>query len=212
MSALEILPAAAEPPASQLVLVPTAPGRPAAGEKDYIRGALWAAVAASAAWLGALPFASPALLPLILVTGGGLGFLGYLDHVTHRILDKHILIFGAGVLALLAATQGAFGTSALVPGLIGGAAGFAAMLLLSYLTSIGGGDIKLAPVPAAVLAVYSSAAVMTWLFFIFFFHLLWSVAVKVSGRPSAPVAGVPFMAAAFVATVAAIGLLGVAGL
>lgn len=211
MSALEALPAEAPQEAGTELVLVTAPAR-TAGEKDYLTAAVWSGVAATAAWLTALPFAAPSLLPAILVAAGGLGFLGYLDSVTLKVKDRHNLIYGTAVLLVLAGTQGAFGTPVLMPALIGAVSVFAAMYVLAHMVGIGGGDIKLAPIPAAVLAAYSSAGVIIWLFLFFALLLVHNTAAKARRRTPGPVAGVPLLAGAFLLTIAAVGLLGVAGL
>lgn len=212
MSALEVLPEAPAPRSTELVLV-AAPSRArAATEKDYIVAAVWAGVSATAAWLAALPFTVPALLPAFLVAAGGLGFLGYLDSVTFKVRDRHNLVYGLAVLLVLAATQGAFGAPVLVPALIGAASVFAAMFILAHMMGIGGGDIKLSPIPAAVLAAYSSAAVIIWLFLFFVMLLANNTVAKASKRAPGPVAGVPLLTGAFLLTIPVVGLLGVAGL
>ena len=211
MSALEVLPAATPPVAgTELVLVPALDRT--AGEKDYITAAVWAGAAATAAWLTALPFAAPALLPAFLVAAGGLGFLGYLDSVTLKVRDRHNLVYGTAVLLVLAGTQGAFGTPVMLPALIGAASVFAAMYVLAHMVGIGGGDIKLSPVPAAVLAAYSSAAVIIWLFLFFVLLLVNNNLAKARKRTPGPVAGVPLLGGAFLLTILVVGLLGVAGL
>lgn len=213
MSALQTAPALEETPAAGTVLAlvpPAAPAKKTAGTRDYIRGIYWGAGSGLAALIAGCFFARAEILPLLMVAGTVLGFLAWLDHRTHRVLDLHNAGFGIITLILLAATQGAFGMPVIIPGLIGAATAFVFLIVLSYCRlGIGGGDLKLAPMAGAVMGVFAGiAGPLVWVALTVILHSAWVLARTAAGKKTGPVAGVPFMAAAFTATIILLGAAG----
>ena len=136
-------------------------------------------------------------LPLA-VTGFGLGLLAYLDHVTHLILNTHNLIFAVAVCAALILPHQA-GYSTWGPAATGAVLVFLFLLALAMLTGFaGGGDIKLAPIPAAALAVASPLAACMWLLLTFLVCLIYQIVCKLKVSPQKYAAMAPFMAVALV--------------
>ncbi|ACL42097.1 hypothetical protein Achl_4146 (plasmid) [Pseudarthrobacter chlorophenolicus A6] len=180
--------------------------RPLTGQ-DWLVATVWGIVGALATTAVSVLFLPVHLLSLTFVLGAGLGLLGYLDHCTQLIRNRHNLVFGAAAALLLVATQVISPAGAiLVPALIGGAASFGFMLVLAVFTKFaGGGDIKLSPIPAALLAAVSPIAAMMWLLFTFTLCLVAMVTARLAGSKTKHVAMAPFMA---VAAVLAIGVYG----
>lgn len=181
--------------------------RPLTGH-DYLIASVWGIAGAIATTAVAVLFLPVHLLSLTLVLGAGLGVLGYLDHVSQLIRNKHNLFFGISAALLLGATQVISGGPVLIPAAIAAAAAFAFMLALTVFTGFaGGGDIKLSPIPAALLAAVSPIAAMLWLLLTFVLCLVGMIGARVVGSKRRHVAMAPFMAVAAVAAIGAYGLL-----
>lgn len=214
MSALQTAPAPEEAPGTTLALVPPAPAKKTASTRDYIHGIYWGAGSGLAALIAGSFYARAETLPLLMAAGAVLGFLAWLDHKTHRVLDAHNAGFGIITLILLAATQGAFGIPVIIPGLIGAATAFVFLIVLSYCRlGIGGGDLKLSPMAGAAMGVFAGiAGPLVWVALTVILHSVWMLACTAAGKKTGPVAGVPFMAAAFTATIILLGAAGAGSL
>lgn len=217
MSALPLPDIETPAPDTALVLVPDS--APVGGKDkrtptgaEYVRAVYWAGAAGSISWLAALPFAAPSALPMIMLAGTVLGFLGYLDHVTRRVLDIHNAAFAALTVLLLGGIQVAFVVPVLLHGFTGAVAAFAFMFLLAWCgVGIGGGDLKLSAIAGATAGVFSPIiGPLVWVALTFILHSVWLVGRSLSKKDPAPVAGVPFMAAAFIGTIVLLGLTGAA--
>lgn len=176
---------------------------------DWLVSAAWGIAGALATTAVSVLFLPVHLLSLVFVLGAGLGVLGYLDQCTQLIRNKHTLVFGAGAALLLIATQILSPASAvIVPALVAAAVTFVFMLALTVVAGFaGGGDIKLSPVPAALLAAVSPIAAMMWLLFTFILCLVAMIAAKLRGSTRKHVAMAPFMAVAAVLAIGAYGML-----
>ncbi|HEX9086496.1 MAG TPA: prepilin peptidase [Arthrobacter sp.] len=165
---------------------------------DWLAAAAWGIAGAVATSAVSLPFLPMHLIALTFVLGAGLGVLGYLDHCTQLIRNKHTVVFGAAAAVLLTATQILIpAAQILIPALVAAAVTFVFMLGLAVITKFaGGGDIKLSPVPAALLAAVSPLAAMMWLLFTFVLCLGAMIAARLSGNTRKHVAMAPFMAIA----------------
>lgn len=176
--------------------------------RDYLAAAGWGlagAVVISAASLALLPIQ---LAGIALVLGAGLGVLGYLDHLTQLIRNRHTLAFGAAAALMVAATQVATPHPVLLPAVIGAVVAFVFMLGLTVATGFaGGGDIKLSPVPAALLAAVSPVAATMWLLFTFVLALGAMIAARLSGSRRRRTAMAPYMALAAVLAIVGYGML-----
>lgn len=165
---------------------------------DWFFALFWGAVLGALMAVTAQSLApEPMMLPLA-VTGFGLGLLAYLDHVTHLILNTHNLLFALAVGAALIlpyrdgySTWGPAATAAVLV--------FLFLLVLALVTGFaGGGDIKLAPIPAAALAVASPLAACMWLLLTFLVCLIYQIISKLKVAPEKYAAMAPFMALALV--------------
>lgn len=159
---------APEAPRADEALVPI-PNRPLreTGPRDYLRAACWGIASALAAAAVSVLLLPVQVLPVVFLLGAGLGVLGYLDQVTHLILDRHTMAFATAAAVLLVATQVSQGGFILGGSLITAAAAFLIMAVLGMTTGLGGGDVKLAPVAAALLAAVSPLAALLWIQFTF---------------------------------------------
>lgn len=177
--------------------------------QDWLFAAAWGIAGAIAASAVSVLFLPVHLLSLTFILGAGLGTLGYLDSCTHLIRNKHNLVFGAAAALLLVATQVISPSSAiLIPALIAAAASFVFMLVLAICTQFaGGGDIKLSPIPAALLAPVSPIAALMWLLFTFTLCLVAMIAARLTGSKQKHVAMAPYMAVAAVMAIGIYGLL-----
>lgn len=177
---------------------------------DYVKAAGWgiaSGIAAAAAAITVLPVQN---LPLAFVLGAGLGVLGYLDQITHLIRNWHTAVFGTAAAVLIAATQMSHGGNVLLPALCTAAAAFVFILALALFLPgrfVGGGDIKLVPVPAALLAAISPLAALFWLQLWFIAALVGMVCGRMAGKRSKYLAMAPFMAIASVPALVTYGLL-----
>jgi hypothetical protein len=176
---------------------------------DYLVATVWGIAGALATTVVSVLFLPVHLMALTFVLGAGLGVLGYLDYCTQLIRNKHTLVFGAAAALLLTATQILSPAGAiLIPALIAAAVTFVFMLALTVATGFaGGGDIKLSPVPAALLAAVAPVAAMMWLLFTFVLCLIAMTAAKLSGSTRKDVAMAPFMAIAAVLAIGSYGML-----
>jgi hypothetical protein len=176
---------------------------------DWLFSVAWGIAGAVATSAVSVLFVPVHLLALTLILGAGLGVLGYLDRCTHLIRNKHTLVFGAAAALLLTATQILSPASAiLIPALVAAAVTFIFMLGLTVATGFaGGGDIKLSPVPAALLAAVSPIAAMLWLLFTFLLCLVAMITAKLRGSKRKEVAMGPFMAVGAVLAIGAYGML-----
>lgn len=176
---------------------------------DWLVATAWGIVGALSASAVSMLFVPVHLLSLTFVLGAALGTLGYLDVLTQLIRDKHNVVFGIVAALLLSATQIISPSSAvLIPAAIAGAATLAFMLVLTVLTGIaGGGDIKLSPIPAALLAAVSPIAAMLWLLFTFMLCLVVMIAYKLAGSTRKNFAMAPLMGIAAILALGAYGLL-----
>lgn len=176
---------------------------------DYLVATAWGIAGAMATSVVSVLFLPVHLMALTFVLGAGLGVLGYLDHCTQLIRNKHNLVFGGAAALLLTATQILSPAGAvLVPALIAAAVTFVFMLALTVVAGFaGGGDIKLSPIPAALLAAVSPIAAMMWLLFTFVLCLTAMIAAKLRGSTRKHVAMAPFMAVAAVLAIGAYGVI-----
>lgn len=176
---------------------------------DYLRAAGWGiASGVSAAGVSAA-FLPVQYLALSFVLGAGLGVLGYLDQITQLIRNWHTAIFASASAVLIGATQVSLGGDVLLPA-VGAAAGtFAFLLILALILPgfVGGGDIKLAPVAAALLAAISPFAALLWLQFMFIGALVGMTVTRLAGNRNKYMAMAPYMAAAVLPALAGSGLL-----
>lgn len=176
---------------------------------DWLIATVWGIAGALATTAASVLFLPVHLLSLTFVLGAGLGVLGYLDHCTQLIRDRHNVVFGIAAAVLLTATQVISPASAiLIPAAIAAAVSFVFMLALTVFTGFaGGGDIKLSPIPAALLAAVSPIAAMLWLLFTFTLCLIGMIAARLAGSKRKNVAMAPFMAVAAVLAITVYGLL-----
>lgn len=147
-------------------------------------------------------------LVLLGVAGFGLGLLAWLDHATHLILNKHNLVFGGVAVAAIAGVSifdGGLMTGAMA---LAGAAGafiFMFILALSKMGIVGGGDIKLSPIPAALLAAWNPLAPVLWLFCTFVLVLGSMITTRLRKAPLEARAMAPHMALALIPTILGAG-------
>lgn len=176
---------------------------------DWLVATAWGIAGALATTAASVLFIPVHLMALTFVLGAGLGVLGYLDHCTQLIRDKHNVVFGIAAAVLLVATQVLSPASAiLIPAAIAAAASFIFMLALTVFTGFaGGGDIKLSPIPAALLAAVSPIAALMWLLFTFVLCLIGMIAARLAGNKRKHVAMAPFMAVAAVLAITVYGLI-----
>lgn len=176
--------------------------------QDYLVSAVWGIAGALATSAVSVLFVPVHLMALTFILGAGLGVLGYLDYCTHLIRNKHTLVFGIAAALVLGATQMVSGGAVLLPALIAAVVAFGFMLALTVFTGFaGGGDIKLSPIPAALLAAVSPIAAMMWLLFTFTLCLVGMIAARLAGSKRKHVAMAPFMAVAAVLAIGVYGLL-----
>lgn len=178
-------------------------------DQDWLFAAAWGIAGALATTAMSVLFVPTHLMALMFILGAGLGVLGYLDHCTQLIRNTHNVVFGIAAALLLVATQIISPASAvLLPAVIAAAASFVFMLGLAMYTNFaGGGDIKLSPIPAALLAAVSPIAAMLWLLFTFALCLAAMIAARLTGSTRRHVAMGPFMAVAAVLGITVYGLL-----
>ncbi|GAA4035597.1 hypothetical protein GCM10023063_20190 [Arthrobacter methylotrophus] len=175
---------------------------------DYLVSSVWGIAGALATSAVSILFLPVHLLALTFILGAGLGVLGYLDHCTQLIRNKHNLVFGIAAALILLATQAVTGGAVLLPAVIAGAVTFVFMLALTVFTGFaGGGDIKLSPIPAALLAAVSPIAALLWLLTTFVLCLAGMITARLAGSKRKHVAMAPFMAVAAVLAILAYGML-----
>lgn len=175
---------------------------------DYLVAAAWGIAGGIGTSAAAVMFLPAHMLALTLVLGAGLGFLGYLDHATQLIRNKHNLFFGICAALLLGSMQVVSGGDVLLPAVLSAAGAFVFMLALTVITGIaGGGDIKLSPIPAALLGAISPIAAMLWLLFTFVLCLCVMIAAKIAGSKQRHMAMAPLMAVAAAGAIVVYGLL-----
>ncbi|MGK3708589.1 prepilin peptidase [Arthrobacter sp. IK3] len=181
--------------------------RPLTG-RDWLVSAVWGIFSGLAAAGVSVVFLPVEYLGLMALLGAGLGVLGYLDHVTQLIRNQHNLIFGIFTAVLLAASQTFIDSQILLPALISAAVTFGFFLGLTMLTGYaGGGDIKLSPMPAALLGAVSPIAAMLWLLFTFVFCLGGTIWFKFTDPGRRHTAMGPYMAAAAILAITVYGIL-----
>ncbi|MET4143723.1 prepilin peptidase [Arthrobacter sp. UYCo732] len=177
--------------------------------QDWLFAATWGIAGALATTAVSVLFVPVHLMALTFVLGAGLGMLGYLDYCTQLIRNAHNIVFGTFAAILLIATLIISPASAiLLPAVIAAAASFVFMLVLAMYTGFaGGGDIKISPIPAALLAAISPITAMMWLLFTFTLCLAAMISARLTGSKRKHVAMAPFMAVAAVMAIAIYGLL-----
>ncbi|MCC3292557.1 prepilin peptidase [Arthrobacter sp. zg-Y1110] len=176
--------------------------------RDWLVSTAWGIFSGLAAGAASVVFLPVEDLALMVLLGAGLGVLGYLDHVTQLIRNRHNLIFGAITAVLLLATQTFMDEQILLPALVCAALTFGFFLVLTMLTGYaGGGDIKLSPIPAALLGAVSPIAAMLWLLFTFVFCVGGTIYFRVTDPNRRHTAMGPYMAAAAVLTIVVYGIL-----
>jgi leader peptidase (prepilin peptidase)/N-methyltransferase len=178
--------------------------------QDHLRAAFWGiASALAAATVSVLLLLPIQVLPVTFLLGAGLGMLGYLDQITHTIRNQHTALFATAAAVLLAATQVSQGGFVLGWALICAAAVFVFMILVALTAgSMGGGDVKLAPVAAALLAAVSPLAVLLWVQFLFIGAVAGALTARFAGQRKTHLAMVPYMAVAVLPALAGYGVLG----
>lgn len=170
--------------------------------RDYIVGAILGTATAALMVLAGKGFAPAAMALPLAVAGFGMGFLGYLDHVTRLIRNGHNALFGAVAAVALAVALAPEGPSAWVPVLATAAGAFIFLLVLSAVSGFaGGGDIKLAPIPAAVLAACFPLTAVLWLLFTFVLVLIGQLVARAARSDDQHAAMAPLMAAAMIPAV-----------
>lgn len=155
---------------------------PAPTARQYVHALVWAAV------LGALtaglssPHVDAALLPVLAVTGAGVGFVASLDVDTGHILNRHIAVIAALTVAGLAFAQ-AMGHGVALRAVLAAVGAFIYMFILALPRfGMGGGDVKYAPVPAAGLASVGLLVPLLWLWFVFAAAVVGLVALRARSR------------------------------
>ncbi|HEX9228329.1 MAG TPA: hypothetical protein VF885_17130 [Arthrobacter sp.] len=170
--------------------------------RDYIVGAIIGTATAALLVLAGRGFAPAAMAWPLAVAGFGMGFLGYLDQVTRLIRNGHTIVFGAVTALVLAVALAPVGISAWIPVLATAAGAFVFLLVLSAISGFaGGGDIKLSPVPAAVLAACFPLTAVLWLLFTFVLVLIGQIAARAARSEDKHAAMAPLMAAAMIPAV-----------
>lgn len=202
-------PAPAAPEADETPVPVPMPAFPETGPQDYLRAAGWglaSALAAAAVSVAMLPIQ---FLPVAFLAGAGLGVLGYLDQITHIIRDRHTALFAAASAVLLIATQVSQGGFVLGWAAICAAAVFVFMIILGMTAGgLGGGDVKLAPVAAALLAAVSPLAALLWIQFLIYGALGGAIAARIRRRKNTHQAMAPYMAVAVLPALAGYAILG----
>lgn len=170
--------------------------------RDYIVGALLGTATAALLFLAGREFAPAAMTWPLAVAGFGMGILGYLDQVTRLIRNGHTIAFGAVTTLVLAVSLAPAGITAWVPVLATAAGAFVFMLVLSAIWGFaGGGDIKLSPIPAGVLAACFPLTAVLWLLFTFVLVLIGQIAARAARSTDKHAAMAPLMAAAMIPAV-----------
>lgn len=129
------------------------------------------------------------------LAGAVLGFLGYLDHVTHLVRNRHNLaVFVLAVSALLAV--GMVDDGGWLRAAIGGACGVWTLVLMVVTAitpsgSIGGGDLKLLPSVALIIGLHSPVVSTVWLLVSFILTLVVLTVLRLRGASKK--AGVPMI-------------------
>lgn len=165
--------------------------------RDYIVGAIIGTATAALLFLAGRGFAPAAMAWPLAVAGFGMGFLGYLDQVTRLIRNGHNVLFGVLTAVALGVALAPAGLAAWVPVLASAAGAFVFLLVLSAISGFaGGGDIKLSPIPAAVLAACFPLTAVLWLLFTFVLVLIGQLIAKAARSEDKHAAMAPLMAAA----------------
>lgn len=192
------------------------PKRPLTVRDRYIAGMVGLGYMTATMLAGAYHDVNTEILVLLGIVGLGMGVLAWFDHATHLILNKHNLVFGGIATVAIAAASVISGSWMMaVMAVIAAVAAFIFMLALAVMRTgmVGGGDIKLSPTPAALLAAYNPLAALLWLLFSFILCLGSAILVKVSGKSAQPRAMAPFMALALIPAVLGTGaMLAAAGI
>jgi hypothetical protein len=170
--------------------------------RDFVIGSLFGAATAALMFLTGRGFAPAGMETPLAVAGFGMGLLGYFDHVTRLIRNRHTLAFGAVTAAALAAALAPAGPGAWIPVLATAAGAFVFLLVLSAISGFaGGGDIKLSPVPAAALAACFPLTAVLWLLLTFVLVLAGQIAARLTRSDARHAAMAPLMAAAMIPAV-----------
>lgn len=129
------------------------------------------------------------------LAGAVLGFLGYLDHVTHLVRNRHNLaVFVLALSALL--TVGLVDDGGWLRAGIGAACGVWTLVLMVVMAitpggSIGGGDLKLLPSVALIIGLHSPVVSTVWLLVSFIVTLVVLMVLRLRGASKK--AGVPMI-------------------
>ena len=129
------------------------------------------------------------------LAGAVLGFLGYLDHVTHLVRNRHnLVVFALALSALLAV--GLVDDGGWLRAGIGAACGVWTLVLMVVMAitpggSIGGGDLKLLPSVALIIGLHSPVVSTVWLLVSFIATLMVLTALRLRGASKK--AGVPMI-------------------
>lgn len=166
-------------PDQDAVTPAAAPRLPA---RQMVRAMVWAAVLGGLTAAIAAPHVDAALIPVLVVTGAGAGFVASIDIDTRHIYNRHIVVIAAATVAGLVFAQ-LSGQDVAARALLAAVGAFVYMLALALpRMGLGGGDIKYAPVAAAGLATVGLYAVLLWLLFTFGAALVAMAALKARGH------------------------------
>jgi hypothetical protein len=161
---------------------------------------LWAALSAAASGTVAFLLLDPLPATVVTVVAFGAGALGYIDQRTKLILNQHSLALSAVLVgALLMFQVSMWPEPVLLTAVLAAAGVFLTMVLLWFITGFAsGGDIKLAPVIAAGLAVVSPLTPFLWLMLAFILSMFVTAVNTITRGPKAgqTVPMAPLMAAA----------------
>lgn len=147
-----------------------------------------------------------ALWPALVILTFGLGALARLDVLTHLIRDRHTAVLAAVTVPAVvwAAWSGVtvYGFPYWAVALAAAVFAFVFLLGVAMVAGfVGGGDIKLSPLPAAVLAGTGLMTPFVWFFLTFGFALIAFLVLKATGSQVKRAPLGPFMAlAAILAT------------
>lgn len=148
------------------------------------------------------------------LAGAVLGFLGYLDHVTHLVKNRHNLTVFALALSTLLAV-GLVDDGGWLRAGIGAACGVWTLVLMVVMAitpggSLGGGDLKLLPSVALIIGLHSPVVSTVWLLVSFIVTLLVLMVMRLRGASKK--AGVPMIPIAALSLPIAVLILIPAGL
>lgn len=129
------------------------------------------------------------------LAGAVLGFLGYLDHVTHLVRNRHnraVLLLALGAVVAV----GLIDDGGWLRAATGAACGVWTLVLMVVMAitpggSIGGGDLKLLPSVALIIGLHSPVVATVWLLVSFIATLLVLMLLRLRGASKK--AGVPMI-------------------